>query len=69
MRTTPTRRMRRMYDRCEVCQRVLDHRPDPARARCAEHLGQLELFPRRVVRKPRRWPTPSGGMRPIGGGR
>jgi len=67
MTTTPTPRMRRMHDRCEVCQRVLDHRPDPTRPRCADHLGQLALFPRRAVRKPRRWPTPPGTARAMGG--
>jgi hypothetical protein len=43
-----------MYDRCEVCTRVLDSRPDPNRRRCAEHLNQLALFPLSAVRKPRR---------------
>jgi len=69
MTIIPSSRGRRSYDRCEVCQRILDDRPDPARPRCADHLGQLELFPRRAVRKPRRWPTPRGGTRPIGGAR
>lgn len=50
-----------VYDRCEVCHRTLAARPDPKRRRCAEHLDQLDLFPRTAVRTPRRrsdeWPT------------
>ncbi|MQA15709.1 MAG: hypothetical protein GEV09_16560 [Pseudonocardiaceae bacterium] len=49
-------RVPRQLDRCEVCQRVLESRPDPKRRRCAEHLDQLHLFPSSAVRRPRRWP-------------
>lgn len=66
---TPSPRVPRQLDRCEVCQRVLEQRPDPKRARCADHLDQLDLFSRRAVRRPRRWPTPPGGTGWLGGER
>jgi hypothetical protein len=63
--STPSPRSRHAYDRCEVCHRVLDERPDPKRRRCGEHLAQCDLFPRTAVRRPRRWPGYRiGGERP-----
>jgi hypothetical protein len=41
-------------DRCEVCNHVIDQRPDPKRRRCAEHLDQLVLVPAVAIRKPKR---------------
>lgn len=37
-------------DRCEVCDAVIEHRPDPKRRRCADHLDQLDLIPLSRVR-------------------
>lgn len=58
--TTPPPRTKRMYDRCEVCARIIEHRPDPRRRRCADHLAQRELFPRSAARRPRSWQSSPG---------
>lgn len=37
-------------DRCEVCDVVIEQRPDPNRRRCTDHLDQLDLIPLARVR-------------------
>lgn len=38
-------------DRCEVCNAVIEQRPQPTRRRCADHLDQLVLVPAALIRK------------------
>jgi hypothetical protein len=44
-----------MRDRCEVCQRVLEHRPVKKLRRCADHLDQLALVALTEVKRLARW--------------
>jgi hypothetical protein len=38
-------------DRCEVCNAVIEQRPQPKQRRCSDHLDQLVLVPAALVRK------------------
>jgi hypothetical protein len=37
-------------DRCEVCNAVIEQRPEPKRRRCSDHLDQLVLIPAALIR-------------------